>query len=48
VAQVAAANARFEPINSPLAEYAVLGFEYGHSLGDPRGLTIWKRSSAIS
>ncbi|MBL8696824.1 MAG: 2-oxoglutarate dehydrogenase E1 component [Alphaproteobacteria bacterium] len=42
LAAVAASGARFEPINSPLAEYAVLGFEYGHSQGDPRALTVWE------
>lgn len=38
----AAGGARFEPVNSPLSEYAVLGFEYGHSLADPRRLTLWE------
>lgn len=41
--EAAARNgARFEIINSPLSEYGVLSFEYGHSLFDPRTLTIWE------
>ena len=36
------AKARFSLHNSPLSEYAVLGFEYGYSLERLDALTIWE------
>jgi len=40
--QFAAGEARFDVINSPLSENAVLGFEYGYSLERRDALTIWE------
>ncbi len=33
---------QLEIVNSPLSEYAVLGFEFGYSLADPKSLVIWE------
>ena len=35
-------NARFEVYNSPLSETAVLGFEYGYSVGADVELVLWE------
>ena len=35
-------NARFEILNSPLSETAVLGFEYGYSVGADTDLVLWE------
>lgn len=35
-------QAAFDVYNSPLSEYAVMGFEYGYSLFYQKGLTLWE------
>ena len=39
---LAQGQGRFDVVNSPLSEYAVLGFEYGYSLERPDALTVWE------
>ncbi|HZB23236.1 MAG TPA: 2-oxoglutarate dehydrogenase E1 component [Gaiellaceae bacterium] len=36
------ASASFEVYNSPLSEYAALGFEYGYSVAAPESLVLWE------
>jgi len=35
-------QASFEVLDSPLSEFAVLGFEYGYSAQDPMALVLWE------
>ena len=42
IQQLAGAKASFELHNSPLSEYACLGFEYGYAATAPEALVIWE------
>jgi 2-oxoglutarate dehydrogenase E1 component len=42
LSNVSADQANFEVHDSPLSEFAVLGFEYGFSLAEPKWLTLWE------
>lgn len=35
-------NIQLEIANSPLSEYGVMGFEYGHAIENPNILTLWE------
>lgn len=35
-------QARFSVYDSPLSEYSILGFEYGHALGQPKSMVMWE------
>jgi 2-oxoglutarate dehydrogenase E1 component len=39
---IRAGQAKFEAFNSLLAEFGVLGFDYGYSLADPKTLVLWE------
>jgi 2-oxoglutarate dehydrogenase E1 component len=42
LANVSEDQARFEIHDSPLAEYSVLGFEYGYTQSEPHALVMWE------
>ena len=42
IQHLADATASFEVHNSPLSEYAALGFEYGYSVAAPEALVLWE------
>ena len=35
-------QATFEPLNSPLSEFAIVGFDYGYSSANPKALVMWE------
>ena len=42
IQHLSGANASFEVYNSPLSEYAAVGFEYGYSVAAPDALVLWE------
>ncbi|MBT3272058.1 MAG: 2-oxoglutarate dehydrogenase E1 component [Spirochaetales bacterium] len=42
LAHLSAEQARFRVYDSPLSEFAVLGFEYGNSMAEPEMLSLWE------
>jgi 2-oxoglutarate dehydrogenase E1 component len=42
IQRLSGAAASFEVYNSPLSEYAALGFEYGYSVSAPEALVLWE------
>ena len=42
LANLSSDQGRFSVYDSPLSEYSILGFEYGHALGQPRSLVMWE------
>jgi 2-oxoglutarate dehydrogenase E1 component len=42
LANLSPSQGRFSVYDSPLSEYSILGFEYGHALGQPQSLVMWE------
>jgi 2-oxoglutarate dehydrogenase E1 component len=42
IQELGEANASFEVYNSPLSEFACVGFEYGYSTAAPEALVLWE------
>ncbi len=42
LANISADQGRFEVHDSPLSEFAVMGFEYGYASADPKSLVMWE------